>query len=186
MLRFVKSLFGGFYLAAAVLAASSAAAADKSNTLYMDLASGRVTIQLLPDIAPKHVARIKKLVSEKFYDGIVFHRVIDGFMAQTGDPSGTGRGGSDYPDLPAEFTDTPFKRGTIGAARTNNPDSANSQFFFCFTDGSCPHLRGQYTVWGQVTEGMEHIDSIKRGAPGSGIVNNPDKIVKMTLAGASQ
>ena len=155
---------------------------EAENTIHMELKTGRVTIRLRPDLAPKHVARIKRLVKEKFYDGIVFHRVIAGFMAQTGDPTGTGRGGSPYPDLPAEFSDAPFRRGTIGAARTSDPNSANSQFFICFTDTGCAHLRGQYTVWGQVVDGMEHIDAIKKGAPGSGLVENPDRIISMRLA----
>ena len=146
-----------------------------SNTLLMDLPHGRVTIQMLPDVAPKHVERIKTLTNEKFYDGIIFHRVIDGFMAQTGDPTGTGTGGSKYPDLPAEFNDTNFGRGAVGMARTMNPNSANSQFFICFQD--CSFLNGQYTVWGQVTEGMDVVDKIARGEPPA----NPDKIVKMTV-----
>ncbi len=154
-------------------------ALDPENTLIMELKTGKVTIKLRPDIAPKHVERIKKLTREGFYNGVVFHRVIPGFMAQTGDPTGTGSGGSKNPDLKAEFTPTPFERGTLGAARTSNPDSANSQFFICFTH--TPHLNGQYTVFGQVVEGMEHIDQVKKGAPGSGTVTNPDKIVKLTV-----
>lgn len=152
-------------------------ALDPENTLIMELKTGKVTIKLRPDLAPKHVERVKKLAREGFYNGVVFHRVIAGFMAQTGDPTGTGTGGSKYPDLKAEFTPTPFERGTIGAARTANPDSANSQFFFCFTH--TPHLNGQYTVWGQVVEGMQHIDQVKKGQPGSGAVSNPDKIIKL-------
>jgi peptidylprolyl isomerase len=159
-------------------ASSSANAQDASNTLYLDLKDGRVTIQLMPDIAPKHVERIKMLAKEGFYDGLTFHRVIDGFMAQTGDPEGTGRGGSKYPDLPAEFSPYQYKRGTVGMARTNDPNSANSQFFICFTDNGCSFLTGQYTVWGQVTEGMELVDKIAKGEPPA----NPDKIVKMSVA----
>jgi peptidylprolyl isomerase len=155
-------------------------ALDAQNTLYMDLKDGRVVIQLRPDLAPKHVERIKKLTREGFYNGLKFHRVISGFMAQTGDPTGTGTSGSQYADLPAEFTKTPFKRGTVGAARTQNPNSANSQFFICFEE--TPSLNGQYTVWGQVVEGMQLVDRIKKGAPGSGTVTNPDVIVKMQLA----
>ena len=136
---------------------------ESENTLYLDLDAGRVTIRLLPDVAPNHVARIKELVREGFYDGIVFHRVIDGFMAQTGDPTGTGRGGSDKPNLPAEFSKMPFERGTLGAARTQNPNSANSQWFICFD--RAPHLNGQYTVFGQVVAGMEHVDALQRGEP---------------------
>jgi peptidylprolyl isomerase len=153
-------------------------AADAENTLYMDLPGGRVTIEKLPDRAPNHVERIKKLTREGFYNGVVFHRVIDGFMAQTGDPTGTGTGGSKYPDVKAEFTDYAYKRGTVGMARTNDPDSANSQFFICFTDDGCSFLTGHYTVWGQVTSGMDLIDALPRGEPPA----NPEKIVKMTVA----
>lgn len=155
----------------------AAHAASPDNTLNLQLKSGTVVIELLPDVAPGHVERIKTLVKDGFYDGIVFHRVIDGFMAQTGDPTGTGRGGSSYPDLKAEFSNTPYKRGTLGMARTMNPDSANSQFFICFTDDGCSFLTGQYTVFGQVTSGMEFVDGIARGEPPA----NPDKIVKATL-----
>ncbi len=157
--------------------------ADADNTLHMELASGRVTIELLPDIAPLHVERVKTLAAQGFYDGTPFHRVIEGFMAQGGDPTGTGTGGSDLPDLPAEFTNQRrFIRGTVGAARTSNPNSANSQFYIMFAPA--PHLDGQYTIWGQVTEGMEHVDAIKRGAGGSGSVSNPDKIISAKLASA--
>ncbi|MGD9783641.1 MAG: peptidylprolyl isomerase [Hyphomicrobiaceae bacterium] len=159
--------------------AARAVELDPENTLVMELKTGKVTIALRPDIAPRHVERVKKLTREGFYNGIVFHRVIAGFMAQTGDPTGTGAGGSKYPDLKAEFTPTPFERGTIGAARTPNPDSANSQFFICFTH--TPHLNGQYTVFGKVVEGMTHIDNLKKGEPNSGSVANPDKIVKMSV-----
>lgn len=158
----------------------AANAASPENTLNLQLKSGNVVIELLPDVAPGHVERIKTLVKEGFYDGIVFHRVIDGFMAQTGDPTGTGRGGSKYNDLKAEFSNTPYKRGTLGMARTMNPDSANSQFFICFTDDGCSFLTGQYTVFGQVTSGMEHVDQIARGEPPA----NPDKIIKATLGAA--
>ena len=155
-------------------------AQDIDNKLYIDLKGGRVTIKLLPDLAPNHVKRIKKLVQEGFYDGIVFHRVIDGFMAQSGDPTGTGMGGSSYPDLKQEFSDKRFERGVIGAARSGHPDSANSQFFIMF--GSAPGLNGQYTVWGEVISGMKLVDNIKRGVGRSGMVTNPDKIIKMQLA----
>jgi len=158
------------------MTATPAQATDPENTLYMDLEHGRVTIEMLPDIAPKHVERIKMLAREGFYNGLVFHRVIDGFMAQTGDPTGTGTSGSDYEDLPAEFSDHDYGRGTIGMARTADPDSANSQFFFCFDD--CSFLNGQYTVWGEVTDGMDHIDAVAKGEPPS----NPDAIVKMMVA----
>jgi peptidylprolyl isomerase len=171
-LAFVASIIGAIM----TMDTSGAAAADPENTLYMDLESGRVTIELRPDLAPKHVARIKELAREGFYDGIVFHRVIEGFMAQSGDPTGTGRGGSDKPDLPAEFSDANYGRGTIGMARTQNPNSANSQFFICFKD--CSFLNGQYTVWGQVTDGMDLVDGIKRGEP----PRDPDHIVKMQVA----
>jgi peptidylprolyl isomerase len=150
-------------------------AEDLENTLYLDLKDGRVTIKLRPDLAPGHVARIKELAREGFYDGLLFHRVIDGFMAQTGDPQGNGTGGSGK-KLKAEFTREPFKRGTVGMARAQSPDSGDSQFFIMFDDGA--FLNGKYTVWGQVTSGMEHVDAITRGEPPS----KPDKIVKMQVA----
>ncbi|WP_430514330.1 peptidylprolyl isomerase [Pannonibacter phragmitetus] len=149
---------------------------DKENTLYLDLKDGRVVIRLRPDLAPEHVKRIKKLTRAGFYDGQVFHRVIDGFMAQTGDPTGTGMGGSEEADLAAEFSNAPFKRGTLGMARAASPDSANSQFFIMFADGDW--LNGKYTVWGEVVEGMEFVDKIAKGEPPA----NPDKIIKMTVA----
>lgn len=149
---------------------------DPENTMYLDLKDGRVTIKLMPDLAPKHVERMKTLAREGFYDGIVFHRVIDGFMAQTGDPTGTGRGGSELPDLEAEFNDYNFGRGTLGAARSASPNSANSQWFICFDD--CSFLNNQYTVFAQVVDGMEHVDAITRGEP----PKNPDKIIKMQIA----
>jgi cyclophilin family peptidyl-prolyl cis-trans isomerase len=152
------------------------AADDPENVLILQLKDGRVVIRLRPDLAPKHVAQIKALARRGFYDGIVFHRVIDGFMAQTGDPTGTGTGGSDLPNIPAEFTQEPFKRGTLGMARSNSPNSANSQFFICFAPA--PFLNGQYTVWGEVISGMELVDKIKRGEP----PQNPDKIVSMKVA----
>jgi peptidylprolyl isomerase len=153
-------------LALAVLAIASAAIAqapDPQNTLVIELKSGRVLVKLRPDLAPKHVERVKVLAREGFYNGIKFHRVIDGFMAQTGDPTGTGMGGSKLGNLPAEFTKEPYKRGSVGAARTPDPNSANSQFFICY-DG-CGPLTGQYTLWGEVIEGMEHVDRIARGQP---------------------
>lgn len=159
-------------------AASNAQAGNPEDTLYIDLSTGgRVTVEMLPDRAPAHVERIKELAREGFYDGVVFHRVIEGFMAQTGDPTGTGRGGSDKPDLRDEFTDYPYKRGTVGMA-TSGPNTANSQFFICFTDTGCSFLTGKYTVWGQVTEGMEHVDAVARGEPPA----NPDKMVKVQVA----
>ncbi|MGH6912343.1 MAG: peptidylprolyl isomerase [Geminicoccales bacterium] len=157
-------------------ATTSADARDLENTLYMDLRCGRVVIELRPDLAPQHVARIKELAREGFYDGIIFHRVIPGFMAQTGDPTGTGRGGSDKPDLPAEFSKEPFERGTLGMARTMDPNSANSQFFINFA--RTPHLDGQYTVWGQVVEGMDCIDQLAKGEPPS----EPDQIIHLQVA----
>jgi cyclophilin family peptidyl-prolyl cis-trans isomerase len=154
---------------------------DTADTLHMELATGRVVIKLRPDLAPKHVERVKQLAAEGFYDGTPFHRVIEGFMAQGGDPTGTGTGGSKLPNLPAEFTRAAkFVRGTVGAARTNEPNTANSQFFIMFAPS--PHLDGQYTIWGQVTEGMELVDRLKRGEGGGGTVRNPDKIVTLRLA----
>ena len=162
------------------LAAESSAAADPENTIYLDLKDGRVVIELRPDLAPKHVARIKELARKGFYDGLVFHRVIDGFMAQTGDPQGTGMGGSGV-KLPAEFSRQPFERGSLGMARAADPNSGDSQFFICFAPAS--FLNGKYTVWGQVVSGMEFVDKIKRGDPGAnGTVANPDKIVRMQVA----
>lgn len=164
------------------MTASNAALADdmdKDNTIYMRVKDkGTVTIQLRPDLAPKHAERLKALTAEGFYDGVIFHRVIDGFMAQTGDPTGTGMGGSELPDLPAEFTDEEYVRGTIGMARSSSPDSANSQFFICFTDTGCSFLKGQYTVLGQVTDGMSVIDDVNKGEPPA----SPDMIEKMVLA----
>jgi peptidylprolyl isomerase len=156
--------------------------ADLENTLYLDLSNskgeskGRVTIKLRPDLAPGHVSRIKELAREGFYDGVVFHRVIEGFMAQGGDPTGTGMGGSKKPDLKAEFSAEPHVRGVCSMARAQNPNSANSQFFIVFDDAT--FLDRQYTVWGQVTSGMEIVDTIKRGEP----VREPDKIAKMQVA----
>ncbi len=152
-----------------------------SNTLKMELDGGTVTIALRPDIAPNHVERLKILTEQGFYDGLVFHRVIPDFMAQTGDPTGTGAGGSELPDLNAEFSDTPFTRGVIGMARTQDPNSANSQFFITYADA--PWLNGQYTVVGAVTDGMEAVDAIKKGSQANnGAVADPDKIIRMTIA----
>ena len=159
-------------------------AGNLENTLYMDLEYGRVVIEMRSDLAPNHVSRIKELVRSRFYDGVVFHRVIDGFMAQGGDPTGTGTGGSGE-NIDAEFSNARHVRGTLSMARAQNPNSADSQFFICFAD--VPHLDGQYTVWGQVIEGMEHVDKIKRGAPqNNGLVENPDKIVRMQIASDSE
>jgi peptidylprolyl isomerase len=170
------SLVTALFVLLAVPGPASALKLDPENTLYLDLKDGRVVIRLRPDLAPGHVAHIKKLTREKFYNGLVFHRVIDGFMAQTGDPTGTGAGGSKYPDIKAEFNHMPFVRGTMGMARSNSPDSANSQFFICFADAR--FLDGKYTAWGEVVEGMKFVDKIKRGEP----VSNPDKIVRMQVA----
>lgn len=149
---------------------------DLENTLIMETTAGTVTINLRPDLAPNHVARIKELSREGFYDGVVFHRVIDGFMAQGGDPTGTGMGGSDKPDLAAEFNDGKHVRGACSMARSQNPNSANSQFFICFGDAG--FLDGEYTVWGEVTDGMDNVDKFKRGEP----VQDPDKIISAKIA----
>jgi len=149
---------------------------DLENTLYIETDNGRVVIELKADVAPGHVARIKELAREGFYDGLIFHRVIDGFMAQGGCPNGTGMGGSTKPDLKAEFNTEKHVRGTCSMARSQMPDSANSQFFICF--GDTAFLNGQYTVWGQVVEGMEHVDALNKGEPPA----SPSKIVKMQVA----
>ncbi len=165
-------LAGAIALCAVAASVSPALAADQ---LVMDLKCGPVVIDLRADLAPKHAAQLTTLAGRGFYDGIVFHRVIDGFMAQTGDPTGTGTGSSDLPDLPAEFSSEPFKRGTVGMARSSNPNSANSQFFIMFAPGD--FLNGQYTVVGNVSSGMECIDQINKGEPPA----NPDKIIKMSV-----
>ena len=154
---------------------------DPQNTVLIDTKYGRVVVKLRPDLAPKHAERIKLLARDKFYDNVPFHRVIAGFMAQTGDGQrGDGTGGSKYPNVPAEFSKTPFKRGTVGMARTNDPNSANSQFFICFADS--PWLNGQYTVVGEVVSGMEAVDKLKKGEGGSGSVTDPDRMVKVQVA----
>ncbi len=153
---------------------------DPENTIYLDLADGRVVIQLRPDLAPNHVTRIKELTRQGFYNGLTFHRVIPGFMAQTGDPVGDGTGGSGQ-KLKAEFNKSPHVRGTVSMARAASPDSADSQFFICFDDAS--YLDGQYTVWGHVVSGMEFVDKIKPGSRlNNGKVDNPSKIIKMQVA----
>ncbi|MGQ0457551.1 MAG: peptidylprolyl isomerase [Hyphomicrobium sp.] len=167
-----------FVAALIAFALPASAAGDK---LVIELKTGKVVVQLRPDLAPKHVERVTTLAAKGFYDGVKWHRVIEDFMAQTGDPTGTGSGGSELPDLTAEFSKEPFKRGTVGAARTNDPNTANSQFFICFNSIGCGGLRGQYTIFGDVVEGMELVDRIKRGAPGSGVVDNPDVMVKVTV-----
>ena len=168
----------GCFMAVALLA-KQAGAVDLENTIYLELKDGRVTIEMRPDLAPNHVARIKELVREEFYNGVVFHRVIEDFMAQTGDPTGTGSGGSGQ-KLDAEFTNEKHLRGTVSMARAGDPNSADSQFFIVFK--TAPWLDGQYSIWGQVTDGMDVVDKIKMGAPGSGTVNEPDKIVSMQVA----
>ena len=153
--------------------------ASETETLRIDLKDGPVVIRLRPDLAPNHVARIKELANEGFYDGVVFHRVIPGFMAQTGDPTGTGTGRSDKPNLKAEFSKEPHVRGTCSMARSASPDSANSQFFICFDES--PWLNNQYTVWGQVTQGMENVDKIKKGGEhnNGAVSGEPDRMLKV-------
>ena len=170
-MKFLLSAILGIFIA-------SNAMAKKDEKLYIDLKGGTVVIELYDDVAPKHVERIKTLAKDGFYDGIVFHRVIEGFMAQTGDPTGTGTGGSDMPNLKAEFSDKPHTRGAVSMARSAMPNSANSQFFIVFKDSN--FLDRQYTVWGRVVEGMEFVDSIKKGDPDdNGSVENPDKMIKV-------
>jgi peptidylprolyl isomerase len=181
----IRKLILAFACCAALIGSRDLAAAqgkpDPQNTLILTTKDGDVTIKLRPDLAPKHVAQIKTLVKRKFYDGLTFHRVIPGFMAQTGDPKGDGTGGSDLPNIPAEFSSAPFGRGTLGMARASDPNSANSQFFICFADAS--FLNGNYTVFGEVVSGMEVVDKIKKGTKeGNGAVVSPDKIVRMRLA----
>ncbi len=174
-MKYIVSLVVSLVIGVFIMTSDANAKLDKENLIYLDLKDGRVVIETRPDLAPNHVARIKELVKEGFYDGIVFHRVIDGFMAQSGDPTGTGMSGSGQ-NIKAEFSAHPFDRGVVGMARAGHPDSADSQFFIMFDDGH--FLNGQYTVWGQVIEGMEYVDQIKRGEPPV----DPDKIVKMQLA----
>jgi peptidylprolyl isomerase len=172
-------------LALPLVVASTAWAAteDADNTVVLTTKTGKVVIRLRPDWAPKHVEQIKTLVKRGFYDGVVFHRVIPGFMAQTGDPTGTGTGKSDLPDIPAEFNATHFKRGIVGMARSQDPNSANSQFFIVFGDAG--FLDGQYTAFGEVVSGMDAVDKIKAGTEANnGQVSNPDKIITMRMAGA--
>ncbi len=168
------------FVAISLMFTGATAAMDKENTLYIDLKDGRVVIEMRPDLAPNHVQQIKKLAREGKYDGVVFHRVIEGFMAQTGDPDGTGSGGMGEP-LKAEFSKEPHVRGSVSMARTSDPNSARSQFFIVFKDSN--FLDGQYTVWGKVVSGMEFVDKIKRGAAGSGAVAAPaDKMIKVQVA----
>jgi peptidylprolyl isomerase len=180
--KFAAALVAAFMVFAAP---AMAQVDDPENTLLLQLKDGTVTIKLRPDLARGHVERLKTLARQGFYDGVVFHRVIDGFMAQTGDPTGTGSGGSELPDLKAEFTPTPFERGVIGMARTNEPDTANSQFFIMFAE--VPQLNGQYTVLGEVVSGMEFVDTIKKGdQANNGLVTDPDKIVSLKVAADAQ
>ncbi|NET71230.1 MAG: peptidylprolyl isomerase [Sphaerospermopsis sp. SIO1G2] len=175
MFKYIISILLGVMMTAQVHAA------DVENTIYLETIHGRIVIELLPEKAPKHVERIKELSRAGFYNDIVFHRVIDGFMAQTGDPTGTGMGSSDKPDLKAEFNDVSHKRGVVSMARAANPHSANSQFFIVLEDS--PFLDRQYTAFGRVTSGMEHVDAIKKGnKQRNGEVSDPDKIVTMTVA----
>jgi len=176
LIVFLMAIFIGF---SSFVYAQSGKGTDMENTLYLDLESGRVVIEMRPDLAPSHVNRIKELVREGFYDGIVFHRVIEGFMAQTGDPTGTGAGGSGK-NLDAEFSSEKHVRGSVSMARAQNPNSADSQFFIVYDDA--PWLDNQYTLWGKVVEGMEHVDAIKKGVGSGGAVNDPDSIIKMQLA----
>jgi len=168
------------------MTSATRAESDPENTLLMELKDGTVTIELLPDLAPQHVERIKELTRDGFYDGVVFHRVMDGFMAQTGDPTGTGRGGSEKPDLPAEFSAEPFVRGVLGMARAQSPDSANSQWFITLDDAR--FLDQQYTVFGRVIDGMELVDNIKKAPAGrqSGMVDDPDKLISMKVLADTQ
>lgn len=180
-MKSLLSLIAIGLLAMTIQTSEAGAQPDAENVLVMELKDGIVKIEMLPDLAPQHVERIKTLARQGFYDGIVFHRVIDGFMAQTGDPTGTGRGGSDLPDLPAEFSAEPFERGVAGMARSQNPNSANSQFFITFAPAR--FLDGQYTVWGRVIEGMEYVDMIKKAPPGdqSGTVRAPDQMISVKV-----
>ncbi len=177
MKRFLSTLFAA--ILGIFLMTGQSRSADHDNTLIMDLKDGQVVIEMRPDLAPGHVARIKELVRAGFYDGLVFHRVIKGFMAQTGDPEGTGMGGSGV-KLKAEFSGEPHVRGTVSMARATDPDSADSQFFIVFD--AAPYLDGKYTVWGKVVSGMEFVDKIKQGDPSAnGAVENPDRIIRMRL-----
>jgi len=166
--------------AAPALAQPLPAGVDPQNTILIDTKFGRIVIKLRPDLAPKHAERLKTLARDKYYDNVPFHRVITGFMAQTGDgKNGDGTGGSKYPNLPAEFTNTPFVRGVVGMARTNDPNSANSQFFIMFGDGS--FLNGKYTVIGEVVSGMDAVDKLKKGEGQSGAVTDPDRMLKVQV-----
>ena len=174
----------GIFFAASVAAPSASMAQEGKPHLILELKDGVVDVELLPEIAPKHVERVVTLAEQGFYDGVVFHRVIEGFMAQTGDPTGTGMGGSDLPDVVAEFSATPYARGIVGAARSQNPDSFNSQFFISYDMGArqSEALTGQYTVFGKVVAGMEFVDMVKKGPPAqNGMVQDPDRIISAKI-----
>lgn len=173
-MKIAKFLAAGLF---SIVFTVAAYAAEPQHTLVVELKDGPVEIELYPDAAPNHVERITTLANEGFYDGLKFHRVIEGFMAQTGDPTGTGTSGSDKPDLKAEFNDKPFERGILGMARSQSPDSANSQFFIMFAPA--PHLNGKYTAFGKVVSGMEAVDKIKRGGDANGSVDSPDVMIKV-------
>jgi peptidylprolyl isomerase len=174
-MRFLKSLAVVFLMLTTPAMAQVWKTSEPEDTLVIETQTGKVFIHLRADLAPKHVERVKTLARQGFYNGQIFHRVIEGFMAQTGDPTGTGMGGSKLPDLPAEFSKEPFKRGSVGAARTSDPNSANSQFFICFNDRGCSSLNGQYTIWGEVIDGMINIDKVARGEP----PEKPSKMLKV-------
>ncbi|HEY8129847.1 MAG TPA: peptidylprolyl isomerase [Hyphomicrobium sp.] len=176
MIRLLSFVLASLLAASMFVGAPARADGDK---LVIELKNGKVVIQLRPDLAPKTVEQIKTLANQGFYNGIKWHRVMDDFMAQTGDPTGTGAGGSKLPDLPAEFSNEEFKRGTVAMARTSDPNSANSQFFICFNSIGCASLKGAYTIFGEVVDGMQYVDLIKRGEPGSGTVTNPDVMLKV-------
>lgn len=179
MLKFLKQILIGVWIMAIAMPAQ---AADQNDIMEIQLKDGVVRIELYPNKAPLHVKRIKELAKEGFYNGLVFHRVISGFMAQTGDPTGTGMGGSSNPDLKAEFNDISFERGVLGMARSMSPDSANSQFFIMFA--AAPHLNRQYTAFGKVISGMEYVDNIKKGSSSdNGTVQNPDKMIAVRILG---
>ena len=180
MRRIFVTLFSFFLIVSMTTKSEPTYSADPDNTLLMDLQHGRVIIEMRPDLAPKHVARIKELVRQKFYDGLTFHRVIDGFMAQGGDPDGNGSGGSGV-KIPAEFSDEPHLRGTVSMARSSDPNSGDSQFFIVFAPSKW--LDGQYTVWGRVSSGMEYVNMLKRGnRSNNGLVTEPDKIIRIRIA----
>ena len=176
----VSGLLAILFIAAGLTTQTPSKELNLENYLYLELKSGRVIIEMRPDLAPNHVKRIRKLARDGFYNDTPIHRVIEGFMAQMGDPTGTGRGGSELSDLKAEFSTEPHVRGTVSMARTPDPDSANSQFFIVFDDAS--FLDRQYTVWGKVSEGMEFVDKIKRGVPPDGIVDDPDMVISISVA----